>query len=152
MTSGRGGGRSGSLRGYAPWLVIDVVLITVFALAGHLSHYGSLSPAGVGRTALPFLLAYLATTAILRSRRRPMAWVGTALALWGGTTVGGLLLRVLLGESAALSFQIVALMVLGIFLLLPRAAAALAARQARRRQVPLPVPQPSPGNSQGAAT
>lgn len=136
-------------RGYGAWLAADVVLIMLFALLGHLSHYGTLSASGIVTTALPFVLAYLTATAILRPWRRPAALLRTACPLWIGTAAGGLVLRVLFGESAALSFQIVAVCVLGLFLIAPRAVAALA-RNRRRRSHPT-VPH-SPSRNQGAAT
>lgn len=148
MKRDRDDGPRGSRRGYAPWLAVDVVLIAFFASLGHLSHYGTPSLSGVAFTALPFLAAYLTTMAILRPWRRTTALFGTAVPLWIGTAAGGLTLRVFSGESAALSFQIVALCVLGVFLVVPRAIAAVVRRRRRNR----PVILPSPSHNQGAAT
>lgn len=149
MTSVRVRRRDEAGRGYGVWLAADVVLITLFALLGHLSHYGTLSPSGIVTTALPFMFAYLAATAILRPWRRPTALFRTACPLWISTAAGGLILRVLFGESAALSFQIVAVCVLGLFLIVPRAVAALAGNRRRRSQSTIPH---SPSHNQGAAT
>ena len=142
VSSGRGAANS---RGYASWLTTDVVLISLFALLGHLSHYGALSASGITRTALPFLIAYFVTTAILRPWHRPLALLCTAVPLWLGTAAGGLALRVLLGDSAALSFQIVALGVLGLFLIAPRAGVRL-----MQRRRPQPQPTTDTSRNQGA--
>ena len=148
MTNVRSDSRAGTTRGYAAWPAADVVLISLFALLGHVSHYGALSPSGIVDTALPFLLAYLAATAITRPWRRPLALLRTAVPLWIGTTAGGLILRVLFGEGAAPSFQIVAFGVLGLFLIVPRAIATLM----RRRRRTQPQATSTISRNQGAST
>lgn len=149
MTNARGGGPEKIRRRYAPWLVADVTLIALFAVLGHFAHYGSLSPTGVVATALPFLVAYGASTALLRPWRTPLRIMRPAVQLWVATAAGGLLLRVLLGEGAELPFQIVALVVLGLFLLIPRGAAALILSRRRRAQSPV---RHSHSRNEGAAT
>lgn len=151
MTSARNGRWDGRKPGYAPWLTADVVLIVFFALLGHLSHYGTLSPPGVLNTALPFFIAYLAATVVLRAWRRPTEFLRTALPLWLMTAAGGLILRVVLGESAAVAFHIVALCVLGLFLLVPRGVAVQVLKIRGRRAQQRPTPH-SPSRNQGAAT
>ncbi|WP_084033335.1 DUF3054 domain-containing protein [Arthrobacter sp. 35/47] len=141
------GRRDGARLGYPAWLAADVVLILLFAMLGHQSHYGTLSPAGIAGTALPFLAAYGAATAALRPWRHPTALMRCAVPLWIGTSAGGLILRVLAGQGAALSFQIVAVSVLGLFLITPRVLAALV----RRRRVHSPAIH-SPSKNQGAPT
>ena len=136
---------------YVPWLAADVVLISFFALLGHLSHYGGLSLPGILTTALPFLVAYLAGVAVVRMWRRPTALLRSAVPVWFITAGGGLVLRVVLGDSAAPSFQIVAVCVLGAFLLFPRCAAAQI-RKLRRRRKQQPSGPYSPTRNQGAAT
>ncbi|GAB3555089.1 hypothetical protein GCM10027404_30940 [Arthrobacter tumbae] len=147
MRSASPGRRARIRRGYTAWLTTDVVLISLFALLGHLSHYGTFSASGVARTALPFLVAYLVTTAILRPWPRALSLLRTALPLWLGTAAGGLALRVLFGDGAAVSFQIVALGVLGLFLTAPRAGARLV-----RRRRPLPPTTTATSRTQGAST
>lgn len=142
------GGQRGARR-YILWPALDVILIGVFALLGHLSHYREVSPGGVIATAAPFLLAYLIATALCMAWRRPVAVVRTAVPLWLGTAVGGLVLRVATGESAALAFQIVSLITLGLFLVLPRALTALVLRYSRRSRA---LDTLSPNQNQGAAT
>lgn len=139
MTSAHSGSRVHVRRTYAGWVGTDVVLICLFASLGHLAHYGTPSATGIAGTALPFLAAYLGVTAILRPWRRPAALLRTAVPLWVGTAAGGLALRVVFGESAALSFQLVALCVLGVFIVLPRSVAALLSRS-RRSHPSAPTP------------
>lgn len=148
MTRVRVGSRDGAEWSYAAWVGADVVLIALFALLGHHSHHGTLSPSGIAVTALPFLIAYLMATAIVRPWRHPTALMRSSLLLWFATAAGGLMLRVLLGESAALPFQIVTVCVLGLFLIAPRAMAALLHRRRHRmRQTALL----SPSHNKGAA-
>lgn len=146
MTSARAGSRYAARGGYPAWLGADVVLIALFALLGHHSHYGTLSPLGIATTALPFLSAYLFATAILRPWRHPSALVRSSLLLWVATAAGGLMIRVLFGESAALPFQIVTVCVLALFLIAPRAIAALL----HRRHLSQPATL-SPSHTKGAA-
>ncbi|WP_309072087.1 DUF3054 domain-containing protein [Arthrobacter sp.] len=151
MTSASGGGWGVHKRGYVPWLAVDVVLIAFFALLGRLSHYGTLSPQGILSTALPFLIAYVAASLLLRAWRQPTNVVRTAIPMWLVTAGGGLLLRVALGESAALSFQMVTLCVLGVFLVVPRSIAARVLKFRGRHTQQRPAPH-SPSQNQGAAT
>lgn len=150
MTSASDGRRDVRRARYASWLAVDVVLIAFFALLGHLSHYGTLSPAGILNTALPFLMAYLAANLLVRAWRRPGALLRTAVPLWLVTAAAGLVLRVVLGESAAPSFQIVALCALGLFLLVPRSIAAQVSKFRNRRTQQRPTSH-SPSHNQGAA-
>lgn len=136
-------------RQFGMWVLIDVVLVVAFAAMGYATHHGALSPAGVTGTAAPFLLAYAATAGVCCVWRRPMDIVRTALPLWLGTVVGGLILRILLGDSAALPFQIVTAAVLGLFLVVPRTVAALILNY--RRRLSIRQDRPFPSNHQGAA-
>ena len=117
----------------AAWLAVDVALILVFAISGRSSHERGLSVAGVLETAWPFLVAYVVSVLAVRAWRSPSSLRPTGLALWGITVVGGLVLRALSGGGTALSFQVVTLLVLGVFLLLPRLVASVAARRRSRR-------------------
>ncbi|GAB3540973.1 hypothetical protein GCM10027403_31640 [Arthrobacter tecti] len=132
------------------WALLDIALILVFAFLGHASHYGSVSLSGALVTAAPFLGAYTLTYFACLAWRRPAAPLRTGTPIWLGTAVGGLVLRVAFGESAAPAFQIVAVVVLAIFLILPRVAAAtLGAVRRRRRQS---SDHYSPAQNQGAAS
>ncbi|BBE22861.1 hypothetical protein MN0502_17440 [Arthrobacter sp. MN05-02] len=115
------------------WIVLDAVLILAFAASGRRTHEHGVTVAGVLGTAWPFLLAYAVGFLAIRAWRRPAAIRPAGLVLWLGTVVGGLALRALSGGGVAVSFQIVTLLVLGAFLLLPRALARV--RRGRRRPV-----------------
>lgn len=115
------------------WVVADVILILVFAASGRRTHEHGVSVAGVLDTAWPFLLAYGVAALVTRAWRTPAALWPTAVVLWLVTVAGGLALRALSGAGIAFSFQVVTLLVLGAFLLLPRVL--LCAMNRRRRPV-----------------
>jgi hypothetical protein len=110
------------------WLVVDLFLVSVFAVVGRLSHYGSLSLAGWWTTAWPFLAgALLARTALLVGRH-PAGAIGSGVVMWLGSLLGGLLLRQVSGQGTATPFVVVATLTLGVLLVLPRAVVALTRR------------------------
>lgn len=119
---------------YVPALLLDAVLVLVFAAIGRASH--DEDPAGFLLTAWPFLVALLvghAVAALLPPRpRRPwsLAWGGV---VWVVTVVGGMVLRVATGDTAQVPFIVVATIVLGVFLVGWRALAALLRRRASSR-------------------
>ncbi|MBP3036199.1 DUF3054 domain-containing protein [Arthrobacter sp. zg-ZUI100] len=115
-------------------LALDVVLITVFAALGRDTHEHGLDPAGVLLTASPFLAACLAGWALLGRWRSPARIWPAGIILWLFTVAAGLGIRALAGGGVAPSFAVVTLLVLGLFLLLPRAVAALVRRSRRNRQ------------------
>ena len=110
------------------WLVIDLVLVGVFAVIGRLSHYDTLTAGGWWTTAWPFLAGTLLGWAALTVVRRPPAAVASGLVVWVGALVGGMLLRQASGQGTATAFVVVATLVLGALLVLPRVGA-----RARRR-------------------
>ncbi|NJC22390.1 membrane protein YdbS with pleckstrin-like domain [Arthrobacter pigmenti] len=133
------------------WALVDIALILVFAFLGQASHYDAVSLPGALATAAPFLAAYSMTYLACLAWRRPAAPLRTGVPMWLGTAVGGLMLRVWFGESAAPAFQIVAVVVLALFLVFPRLVAATlgAVRRRRRRQSSA---HHSPAQNQGAAS
>ncbi|MFD6817100.1 DUF3054 family protein [Microbacterium sp. NPDC059771] len=114
---------------YLPALIVDAVLVLVFAAIGRASHQED--PAGFLLTAWPFLVALLvgyAVALLLPARpRRPwsLAW---GAVVWVVTVAGGMLLRVLSGDTAEVPFIVVASIVLGLFLVGWRGLAALVRR------------------------
>lgn len=99
-------------------VLLDVVLVVVFAAIGRRSHAEGLDLAGIARTAAPFL----AGTAV--------GWVIAVLALPAGprtltfgavvvasAVIVGMLLRVLTGAGTAFSFVVVATVSLSVLLL-----------------------------------
>ena len=108
---------------HGKWLAIDLLLVGVFAVVGRLSHYGTLSAGGWWTTAWPFLAGtVLAWAAVLLARRDPTA-VGPGVVVWLGALVVGMLLRQASGQGTATSFVVVATLVLGALLVLPRVGA-----------------------------
>ena len=113
-------------------LGLDLVLIVVFAALGRQSHEHGLAVLGILATALPFLLACLLSWAAMRAWRHPAQLWPAGVVIWLGTVAAGLGIRALAGGGTAVSFQIVTLAVLGVFLLGQRAAWALVSRRRRR--------------------
>jgi len=118
---------------FVPAFIVDAVLVLVFAVIGRASH--GEDPGGFLLTAWPFIVALLLghiVAALLPARpRRPwsLAW---GAVVWLVTVVGGLLLRVVAGDTAQIAFMIVTTLVLGVFLVGWRAVAALLRRRAGR--------------------
>lgn len=102
------------------WLVLDLVLVALFAVVGRLSHYGSLSLDGWWTTAWPFLSGALLAWAGLAMARRDPRTLSAGAGVWLGSLVGGMVLRQLSGQGTAAAFVVVAALVLGALLVLPR--------------------------------
>ncbi|HEU5487003.1 MAG TPA: DUF3054 domain-containing protein [Microlunatus sp.] len=103
-----------------PALVVDVVAIVVFAILGRSTHDEANTLLGVLGTAWPFLVGALLGHAIcwlVAPLRGDQASWRPGLAVWAGTLLAGLVLRVTSGDTAAWSFVLVAGVVLALFLL-----------------------------------
>ncbi|WP_417505457.1 DUF3054 domain-containing protein [Microbacterium sp.] len=115
---------------YLPAVIVDIVLVLVFAAIGRASH--DENPAGFLLTAWPFLIALAVghvLAALLPGRpRRPWS-VLWGTVVWVVTVAGGMLIRVLSGDTAEAPFIIVATIVLGVFLVGWRAITALLRRR-----------------------
>jgi hypothetical protein len=118
---------SGRWKGIA--LAVDALLILLFATLGRRTHESGLDPAGILWTALPFLIAWAVVT-LATHRSWARLWPAGVM-VWMVTVIGGLLLRVLFGDTAAFSFQLVTAGVLGLFLLGRRLVTALLLRSGR---------------------
>ena len=105
------------------WLLLDLVLVGVFAVVGRLSHYGNLTAGGWWTTAWPFLAGTLVAWATLVVVRRPPEAVASGVVVWFGALVVGMLLRQASGQGTATAFVVVATLVLGALLVLPRVGA-----------------------------
>ncbi|BAJ73018.1 hypothetical protein MTES_0054 [Microbacterium testaceum StLB037] len=117
-------------------LLVDVVLVIVFAAIGRATHDGDvLGPLGSGlaTTAWPFLVALVLGWLIARAWRAPLAPLRTGLIVWAVTVVVGMVLRAVSGQGVAVAFVIVASITLALFLVGWRVVARLASR--RRRAV-----------------
>jgi hypothetical protein len=115
-------------------LIIDVVLVVVFAAIGRATHDGDvLGPLGSGlaTTAWPFVAALLVGWLVTRAWHRPTALVKTGLPVWAITVALGMVLRALSGQGVAVAFVIVAAITLALLLVGWRAIARLASRSRR---------------------
>lgn len=108
--------------------VVDAVLVVLFAVTGRLSHSENIL-AGLWATAWPFLFALAVGWLVGRAWRAPLAWLRTGLPVWAITLVGGMVLRALNGQGVAVSFVIVAAIVLLVLLVGWRALAGLVVRR-----------------------
>ena len=100
----------------APVIVgIDLVAIIVFAVIGRASHAHELSLAGIAQTAWPFLVAGVIGSTLSLLLAGP--WWRQGLVAWLVTTVGGMVLRVLGGDTAAMGFIVVGTILLALFLI-----------------------------------
>ena len=114
-----------------PALAADVACVLLFAIVGRSSHSESTDLAGVLGTAWPFLTGYLVGLALSRGWRRPLSRP-VALTVWLSTVAGGMVLRLVTGAGAALSFVLVTAVVLGVLLLGWRGVLALVQRARAR--------------------
>lgn len=103
---------------YLPALIVDAVLVLIFAAIGRASH--NEDPLGFLLTAWPFLVALVAghaLAALVPARpRRPWS-LGWGLIVWIVTVAGGMLLRIASGDTSEVPFIIVATLVVGAFLI-----------------------------------
>lgn len=105
------------------WLLVDLLLVGVFAVVGRLSHYGELTLGGWWTTAWPFLVGTLLAWAALVATRRDPAAVTSGVAVWLGALAVGMALRQASGQGTAAPFVVVATLVLAAVLVLPRVGA-----------------------------
>ncbi|MFN8190109.1 MAG: DUF3054 domain-containing protein [Nocardioidaceae bacterium] len=112
------------------WLPVDLVLVSIFAAIGRFSHDESLTLAGWAHTAWPFLAGALIGWGIVGVRHLPGGSVAAGVAVWPVTVAGGMVLRALTDQGVAVSFIIVASVVLGLFLVGSRLVVRLATRRA----------------------
>ena len=112
-------------------LALDLLLVVVFAAIGRASHDEANPVVGVLVTAWPFLVGTGVGWAIVRVLRK--AWpleVGPGITVWFATVVIGMVLRQSTGKGTAVSFVLVAALVLALFLVGWRALVALLERRA----------------------
>lgn len=108
---------------------LDVILVLVFVLIGRAGHKEDLSILGILATLWPFLVGLVLGHIVMRAWRAPLRIVWTGIGIWIATVLVGMLLRLVSGQGATLSFVVVATIVLGIFLLGWRAIALLVTRR-----------------------
>ncbi len=118
-----------SVKKYAPFLLIDAILVIIFCAIGRRTHEEANALAGLAKTSWPFLtglvIGWAATFALYRDKFNAVLLVPTGVVVWLGAVVIGMILRVLSGQGTQFSFLVVATLVLGAFLLGWRALAPL---------------------------
>lgn len=115
-------------------LVVDVVLVVLFASVGMASHGEAFTVAGLSVVAWPFLASLAVGWLVCVAWRAPARPLRSGAPIWAVTVAGGMLLRAASGAGVATSFVVVASIVLLVFLVGWRAIATLVgtARAARR--------------------
>jgi len=111
-------------------LLVDAVLVIVFAAMGNRNHATGLAVTDVLQTAAPFLVALLLSSLAVRFWRSPSKlWPDVVVVILG--TLGlGMVLRVISGTGGAQwSFVLVAAAVLGSLLLIRRILSGLLLRR-----------------------
>ena len=92
-------------------------------MLGRLCYHDSLTAPGWWTSAWPFLAGTLLAWAALTAMKRRPAAVTSGVVVWVGSLVGGMVLRQASGQGTAAAFVVVATLVLGAFLVLPRVVA-----------------------------
>lgn len=110
-------------------VAIDVILIVVFVLIGRRNHGEGFGLVGTVTTLWPFLAGLAVGWLGMRAWRSPTRVVWTGIGIWVATVVVGMALRAVSGQGTAVSFVVVATLVLGVFLIGWRAVALLAVRR-----------------------
>ncbi|GAA4670435.1 DUF3054 domain-containing protein [Frondihabitans cladoniiphilus] len=121
----------------APWwaFVADVVLVLAFVVIGRRSHDENDVVAGIWTTAWPFLSGMAIGWIVVLVARWRLPALRSGIVVWIATVLFGMLLRVVSGQGIAVSFVIVALIVLGVFLLGWRGIVLGALRNAKNRRM-----------------
>lgn len=114
-------------------VVIDLVLVVTFAALGRASHAEALDGAGLTRTTLPFVAGALLAWITVIMRRGDGTTLGAGVFVWALTLIGGMVFRLLIGDTIAVAFVIVAAVTLAVFLIGWRALAWLILRRSKTR-------------------
>lgn len=110
-------------------LAADAIAVLAFVVIGRISHDEGSALAGTLAVAWPFWVAGAVGWAAVRGWQRPLLVWPTGVGVLAVTVVGAMSIRVLTGAGAPASFVVVTTVVLALFLLGWRAAAALVARR-----------------------
>jgi hypothetical protein len=97
--------------------VLDALFVLLFVVIGRRSHGETLALSGIWTTYWPFLTALVLGWMVALAWREPTRVQWPGVPVWLVTVAGGMALRAVSMQGVALSFVIVATVVLGIFLL-----------------------------------
>ncbi|GAA0339400.1 DUF3054 domain-containing protein [Actinoallomurus spadix] len=103
--------------------VFDLCCVMAFVVIGRAGHSEGETVTGIAQTAWPFLTGLLIGWAVTRAWRRPAALAGTGVGVWLVTVAAGMILRVIAGQGTAVTFILISLLFLGLFMLGWRAVA-----------------------------
>jgi hypothetical protein len=123
---------------------LDICCVLLFVIIGRASHTDGEALSGIASTSWPFLAGLGIGWLVCRAWRRPGALFPAGTGAWLCTVAFGMVLRVVSGQGTAVSFIIVALAFLGLFLLGWRLVWRIVPA---RRDDP---PQSSPGDTPGS--
>lgn len=115
-------------------IVLDVLLILVFAGIGRDAHHRDQGVLGIFVTAWPFLAGAAIGWLAGRVWRAPLSLWPAGVSVWLGALVGGMVLRALTAQVVVLPFIIVATLFLALVLLGWRAVWLLVARRGSKRR------------------
>jgi hypothetical protein len=114
-------------------LLADLVCVLAFVVIGRTDHGTGTALAEIAWTAWPFAAGTVLGWAVTRAWTAPVRIWPTGVFVWAVTVVGGMAVRVFLGEGAPTSFVIVTSLFLAATMLGWRGAALLVARRRQRR-------------------
>ncbi len=98
-------------------IIVDLILVLVFALLGLWSHHGGWDAVTYIRIASPFVLAYAAAAIWTGIWRTAHVFWPQGVYVWLITVLGGIGLRYLFGDGIAVPFQLVTAGSLAVLLL-----------------------------------
>lgn len=98
-------------------VVMDVLFVALFILIGRASHREALSPGGLVRTAIPFLVGLVVGWVVVVLIGLQAARWRAGLVVWACTLVLGMVVRVLTHQGVEPSFVMVAGVFLALFLI-----------------------------------
>ena len=96
--------------------VLDVIAILLFVAIGRHSHNHVLTWKGMVSTAWPFMVGLIAGWVFVKTSNRVALSRGSGTTIVLFTVVVGMILRVIAGQGTALTFILVALVFLSLFL------------------------------------
>lgn len=121
-------------RASALWpLVVDLVAVLAFVVIGRRSHAEGLDLPGLLVTLWPFAVGTVVGWVTVVGVRWPLVALRSGAVVWVSTVVLGVLLRVVSGQGVQVSFVVVTIVVLGVFVVGWRAVVALVRRRSSRR-------------------
>jgi Protein of unknown function (DUF3054) len=98
-------------------ILLDVCSVLAFVVIGLHAHHHGETPAGIGRTAWPFLAGLAIGLWAARFWRKPTAVRPAGIGAWLGAAGAGMVIRVAAGQGTALAFIGVSFTFLALFLM-----------------------------------